>query len=127
MPEVTKPDLRHKSRHVMDGPSHAPQRAFYRAMGLKDEDFTKPLVGVATTWNEVTPCNITLRDQAGRVKEGIDANGGISREFTAISVSDGIAMGHEGMKASLVSREVIADSVELVMHAHQYDALVGRV
>ncbi|HEY9745901.1 MAG TPA: dihydroxy-acid dehydratase, partial [Oculatellaceae cyanobacterium] len=125
MAEVNNADLRHKSRHVMDGVSRAPQRAFYRAMGLQDEDFSKPLIGVATTWNEVTPCNITLREQAARVKEGIDSNGGISREFTAISVSDGIAMGHEGMKASLISREVIADSVELVMHAHQYDALVG--
>ncbi len=119
------PDLRHKSRHVLDGPSRAPHRAFYRAMGLGDEDFKKPLVGIASTWNEVTPCNTTLRDQAALVKEGVDANGGISREFTTISVSDGIAMGHEGMKASLISREVIADSVELVMHAHQYDALVG--
>jgi dihydroxy-acid dehydratase len=94
-------------------------------MGLKDEDFQKPLVGIATTWNEVTPCNITLRDQAAHIKRGVDANGGISREFNTIAVSDGIAMGHEGMKASLVSREVIADSIELVMHAHQYDALVG--
>lgn len=118
-------DLRHKSRHVMDGPNRAPHRAFYRAMGLQDEDFQKPLVGVATTWNEVTPCNITLRDQASHVKQAVDAAGGISREFNTISVSDGIAMGHEGMKASLVSREVIADSIELVMHAHQYDALVG--
>ncbi len=118
-------DLRHKSRHVMDGPARAPHRAFYRAMGLKDEDFSKPLVGIATTWSEVTPCNITLRDQAAHVKKAVDEHGGISREFNTISVSDGIAMGHEGMKASLVSREVIADSIELVMHAHQYDALVG--
>lgn len=118
-------DLRRKSRHVIDGPSRAPHRAFYRAMGLQDEDFTKPLVGVVSTWNEVTPCNITLRDQAGHVKAAVDSHGGISREFNTISVSDGIAMGHEGMKASLVSREVIADSIELVMHAHQYDALVG--
>ena len=122
---MSKPDLRQKSRHVMDGPARAPQRAFYRAMGLMDEDFDKPLVGVATTWNEVTPCNITLRDQAAHVKKAVDANGGISREFNTISVSDGIAMGHQGMKASLVSREAIADSIELVMHAHQYDALVG--
>ena len=118
-------DLRHKSRHVLDGPSRAPHRAFYRAMGLQDDDFNKPLVGIASTWNEVTPCNTTLRDQAGYVKEAVNAHGGIAREFTTISVSDGIAMGHEGMKASLISREVIADSVELVMHAHQYDALVG--
>lgn len=122
---MTTHDLRHKSRKVMDGVSRAPHRAFYRAMGLQDEDFNKPLVGVATTWNEVTPCNITLRDQAAHVKKAVDAAGGISREFNTISVSDGIAMGHEGMKASLISREVIADSIELVMHAHQYDALVG--
>ncbi len=122
---MSTPDLRHKSRHVMDGISRAPQRAFYRAMGLNDEDFGKPLVGVATTWNEVTPCNTTLQTQAGFVKEGVTQAGGLPREFTAISVSDGIAMGHEGMRASLVSRDVIADSVELVMHAHQYDALVG--
>lgn len=118
-------DLRHKSRHVLDGVARAPHRAFYRAMGLQDADFGKPLVGVASTWNEVTPCNITLRDQAARVKESVDRHGGVGREFTTISVSDGIAMGHDGMKASLISREVIADSVELVMHAHQYDALVG--
>lgn len=118
-------DLRHKSRHVLDGPSRAPHRAMYRAMGLVDEDFNKPLIGIASTWNEVTPCNTTLHDQAVHVKAAVEAKGGVPREFTAISVSDGIAMGHEGMKASLVSREVIADSVELVMHAHQYDALVG--
>jgi dihydroxy-acid dehydratase len=118
-------DLRHRSKETVDGPSRAPHRAFYRAMGLKDEDFQKPFIGVATTWNEVTPCNITLRDQAMRVKEGITQAGGLPREFTTISVSDGIAMGHEGMKASLVSREIIADSVELVMHAHRYDAWVG--
>lgn len=122
---MTPPDLRHKSRHVMDGISRAPQRAFYRAMGFADEDFEKPLVGVATTWNEVTPCNTTLQAQAAFVKEGVTGTGGVPREFTVISVSDGIAMGHEGMRASLISRDVIADSVELVMHAHQYDALVG--
>jgi len=118
-------DIRHKSRHVIDGVSRSPHRAFYRAMGLQDKDFNKPLVGVATTWNEVTPCNITLRDQAAHVKAAINNTGGVAREFTTISVSDGIAMGHEGMKASLISREAIADTVELVMHAHQYDALVG--
>jgi len=94
-------------------------------MGLQDEDFTKPLIGVATTWSEVTPCNMTLHDQAVIIKEAVSKSGGVPREFTTISVSDGIAMGHEGMKASLISREAIADSVELVMHGHQYDALVG--
>jgi len=118
-------DLRHKSKHIMDGIVHAPQRAFYRSMGLKDEDFKKPLIGVASTWNEVSPCNITLHDQAEHVKKAITDNGGVPREFVTIAVTDGIAMGHEGMKASLVSREAIADSVELVMLGHQYDALVG--
>jgi dihydroxy-acid dehydratase len=94
-------------------------------MGFGDADFNKPFVGVASTWNEVTPCNITLHDQALRVKEGVEQAGGKALEFTTIAVSDGIAMGHEGMKASLVSREIIADSVELVMHAHRYDAMVG--
>jgi dihydroxy-acid dehydratase len=122
---MTQADMRHKSRHVIDGVNRAPHRAFYRAMGLTDEDFKKPLVGVATTWSEVTPCNITLRDQAAIIKTAVTAAGGVPREFTTISVSDGIAMGHEGMKASLMSRETIADSVELVMHGHQYDALVG--
>jgi dihydroxy-acid dehydratase len=120
-----KADLRHRSRHVIDGINRAPHRAFYRAMGLQDEDFQKPLVGVATTWSEVTPCNMTLKDQAAIIKDAVSKSGGVPREFTTISVSDGIAMGHEGMKASLISREVIADSVELVMHGHQYDALVG--
>ncbi|MBX2860347.1 MAG: dihydroxy-acid dehydratase [Vampirovibrio sp.] len=117
--------LRSKSSKVLDGPAHAPHRAFYRAMGLNDGDFQKPLVGVATTWNEITPCNISLQDQAAVVKEAVWAEGGVPREFTTISVSDGIAMGHQGMKASLVSRDMVADSVELVMHGHQYDALVG--
>ncbi len=122
---MTQQDLRHRSRNTIEGPSRAPHRAFYRAMGMQDADFQKPLIGVASTWNEVTPCNMTLHDQAMRVKEGVLAQGGIPREFTAISVSDGIAMGHEGMKASLISRDIIADSVELVMHGHAYDALVG--
>jgi len=94
-------------------------------MGLKDEDFKKPLIGVASTWNEVSPCNITLHDQAEYVKKAITENGGVPREFVTIAVTDGIAMGHEGMHASLPSREAIADSVELVMLGHQYDALVG--
>jgi dihydroxy-acid dehydratase len=94
-------------------------------MGLGDADLQQPFVGVASTWGEVTPCSLTLHDQALRIKDAIRQNGGTPREFTTISVSDGIAMGHEGMKASLISREVIADSVELVMHAHGYDAWVG--
>jgi dihydroxy-acid dehydratase len=96
-----------------------------RAMGLTDEDFSKPFVGVASTWNEATPCNITLDRQAKAAKEGVRKGGGVPREFVTIAVSDGIAMGHEGMRASLISREVIADSVELMVHAHCYDAVVG--
>jgi dihydroxy-acid dehydratase len=96
-----------------------------RAMGLGDEDFKKPLVGVASTWNEATPCNITLDRQAKAAKRGVSEAGGTPREFVSIAVSDGIAMGHEGMKASLISREIIADSIELMMHAHRYDAFVG--
>lgn len=122
---ASKNPMRHMSADVLDGPNHAPHRAFYRAMGFEDADFEKPLVGVASTWSEVTPCNTSLKVQAERVKQGVSEAGGMPREFTTISVSDGIAMGHEGMKASLVSREVIADSVELVMHGHRYDALVG--
>jgi dihydroxy-acid dehydratase len=97
----------------------------YYAMGLKKEDIEKPFVGVATTWNEAAPCNITLSRQAQSVKKGVKAAGGTPREFTTITVTDGIAMGHAGMKSSLISREVIADSVELTMRGHCYDALVG--
>src|SRR6188472_628341 len=97
----------------------------YKAMGLKDQDLEKPLVGVSSTCNEATPCNIHLGKLAQYAKDGIKESGCTPREFTSIAVSDGIAMGHEGMKASLVSREVIADSIEIMMRAHQYDALVG--
>lgn len=113
------------SQEVTEGPSRAPARAFMRAMGLKDEDLARPLIGVASTWNEATPCNLTLDRQAKAAKEGISAGGGTPREFVTIAVSDGIAMGHAGMKCSLVSREVIADSIELMMRAHCYDGFVG--
>jgi len=116
---------RPRSSVVTDGPQRAPQRAFFRAMGLGDDEIKQPWVGVASTWNEATPCNITLDRQAKAVKEGVTSAGGTPREFVTIAVSDGIAMGHEGMKASLISREIIADSIELMMHAHGYDALVG--
>lgn len=109
----------------MDGPSRAPHRAMYKAMGLNDADLSKPMVGVSSTCNEATPCNIHLGQLAQFAKKGVKDCGCTPREFTAISVSDGIAMGHEGMKASLVSREVIADSIELMMRAHRYDGLVG--
>ena len=113
------------SRTVVDGPSRAPHRAMYKAMGLNDDDLSKPMVGVSSTCNEATPCNIHLGQLAQFAKKGVKDSGCTPREFTAISVSDGIAMGHEGMKASLVSREVIADSIELMMRAHRYDGLVG--
>ena len=113
------------SRAVVDGPSRAPHRAMYKAMGLNDSDLSKPMVGVSSTCNEATPCNIHLGQLAQFAKKGVKDCGCTPREFTAISVSDGIAMGHEGMKASLVSREVIADSIELMMRAHRYDGLVG--
>ncbi len=116
---------RPKSSIVTDGPNRAPQRAFFRAMGLTDAEIYKPWVGIASTWNEATPCNITLDRQAKAARQGVLEAGGNPREFVTIAVSDGIGMGHEGMKASLVSREVIADSIELMMHAHGYDALVG--
>ncbi|MDA0951240.1 MAG: dihydroxy-acid dehydratase [Proteobacteria bacterium] len=113
------------SRHVSVGPKSAPHRAFYYAMGMTDEEVAQPFIGVATTWNEAAPCNITLMRQAQAVKKGVKAAGGTPREFTTITVTDGIAMGHEGMKSSLISREVIADSVELTMRGHCYDGLVG--
>ena len=113
------------SRHVTIGPERAPHRAFLYAMGLTEDQINQPLVGVATTWNEAAPCNITLSRQAQAAKKGVAAAGGTPREFTTITVTDGIAMGHAGMKSSLVSREIIADSVELTMRGHCYDALVG--
>ena len=113
------------SRHVTVGPERAPHRSYLYAMGLGPEDIAKPFVGVATAWNEAAPCNISLHRQAQSVKRGVNAGGGTPREFTTITVTDGIAMGHAGMKSSLVSREIIADSVELTMRGHCYDALVG--
>src|SRR5271154_269560 len=113
------------SRHVTIGPERAPHRAFLYSMGLTDEQIAQPLVGVATTWNESAPCNISLSRQAQAAKKGVAAKAGTPREFTTITVTDGIAMGHEGMKSSLPSREVIADSVELTMRGHSYDALIG--
>lgn len=113
------------SRKTLEGPSRAPHRAMYKAMGLKDEDLDKPLIGVSSTCNEATPCNIHLGNLAQFAKKGVSESGCTPREFTTIAVSDGIAMGHQGMKASLVSREIIADSIEIMMRAHQYDGLVG--
>ncbi|TMJ01140.1 MAG: dihydroxy-acid dehydratase [Alphaproteobacteria bacterium] len=113
------------SRHVTEGPERAPHRSYYYAMGLTTEQIHQPFVGVATCWNEAAPCNIALMRQAQAVKKGVASAAGTPREFCTITVTDGIAMGHGGMKASLPSREVIADSVELTMRGHGYDALVG--
>jgi dihydroxy-acid dehydratase len=113
------------SRYVTEGAKSAPHRAYYYAMGLTEEEIHQPLVGVATCWNEAAPCNIALSRQAQAVKKGVSASKATPREFTTITVTDGIAMGHEGMRSSLASREVIADSVELTMRGHCYDALVG--
>jgi dihydroxy-acid dehydratase len=113
------------SRHVTVGPDRAPHRSYYYAMGLGEDEINQPFVGVATCWNEAAPCNIALSRQAQSVKRGVINAGGTPREFTTITVTDGIAMGHQGMKSSLVSREVIADSVELTMRGHSYDAIVG--
>jgi len=113
------------SRHVTEGPDRAPHRSYYYAMGLTEEQIAQPFVGVATCWNEAAPCNIALSRQAQSVKRGVAEAGGTPREFTTITVTDGIAMGHQGMKSSLVSRDCIADSVELTVRGHAYDALVG--
>lgn len=113
------------SRHVTEGPERAPHRSYLYAMGLTTEQIHQPLVGVATAWNEAAPCNISLMRQAQSVKKGVAANKGTPREFATITVTDGIAMGHAGMKSSLASRDVIADSVELTMRGHSYDALVA--
>src|SRR5215468_3017474 len=116
-----------QSRSTIEGPSRAPHRAMYKAMGLSDEDLERPLVGVSTTSNESTPCNVHLGRLAQYAKDGVKEVKCTPREFTTISVSDVISMGHEGMKCSLISREIIADSIELMVRAHKYDALVGIV
>ena len=113
------------SRHVSIGNTSAPHRAFYYAMGMTDEEIRQPFVGVVTTWNEAAPCNIALSRQAQAAKQGVREAGGTPREFTTITVTDGIAMGHDGMRSSLISREVIADSTELTVRGHSYDAIVG--
>ena len=113
------------SRHTTVGPDKAPQRSFYYAMNLTEKDIAKPFVGVVSTWNEAAPCNIALMRQTQSVKKGVRVLGGTPREFCTITVTDGIAMGHEGMKSSLISRDIIADSTELTVRGHCYDALVG--
>ena len=116
--------MKPRSREVTEGPERAPARAMLRAVGMTDADWDKPQVGVCSSWNEVTPCNLPLDRLAKRSKVGVRDAGGFPLEFCTIAVSDGISMGHEGMRASLVSREVIADSIETVMHAERLDALV---
>jgi dihydroxy-acid dehydratase len=118
------PDMKPRSRDVTDGMERAPNRAMLRAVGMTDDDWVKPQVGIASSWNEITPCNLSLKRLALKAKEGVYAAGGFPLEFGTISVSDGISMGHEGMRTSLVSREVIADSVETVMHAERLDGSV---
>jgi dihydroxy-acid dehydratase len=125
MPNTRWDKSRLPSRHVTEGPGRAPHRSYYYAMGLTQEEIDAPFVGVATCWNEAAPCNIALSRQAQSVKKGVSESGGTPREFTTITVTDGIAMGHQGMKSSLVSRDLIADSVELTVRGHAYDALVG--
>lgn len=121
----TKVDIKPRSRDVTDGPQKAPARAMLRAVGLTDDDWQKPQIGIASSWNEVTPCNLSLRRLAVAAKQGVQQAGGVALEFGTITVSDGISMGHEGMRASLVSREVITDSVETVIHAERFDGFVG--
>ena len=123
MSKINKKKL--PSRHTSLGPDRAPHRSFYYAMGETEQDVAKPFVGVVSTWNEAAPCNTALMRQAQSVKKGVKQFGGTPREFCTITVTDGIAMGHEGMKSSLISREIIADSAELTVRGHCYDALVG--
>src|SRR3984885_10278250 len=118
-------DLKHRSRGITDGRDRAPARSYLRAVGMTDEDMSKPMVGIANTWIETMPCNSHLRRLSAKVKEGIRAAGGTPMEFNTIAISDGETMGTEGMKASLVSREVIADSIELVGRGYMFDAMIA--
>src|SRR5213083_974650 len=120
-------DLKHRSRLITEGRDRAPARAMFKAIGFSDDDLRKPLIGVANTWIETMPCNFHLRRLAAKVKDGIRAAGGTPMEFNTIAISDGETMGTEGMKASLVSRELIADSIELVCRGQMFDAVVALV
>jgi dihydroxy-acid dehydratase len=124
-PPAVQIDVKPRSRDVTDGIQKAPARSMLRAVGMTDDDWGKPQIGLANAWNEVTPCNMTLRKLAQHAKAGVRAGGGFAMEFGTITVSDGISMGHEGMRASLVSREIICDSVETVVHAERMDGFVG--
>src|ERR1700730_16939133 len=125
MPDMPDIDMKPRSRDVTDGLEKAAARGMLRAVGMGDDDFAKPQIGVASSWNEITPCNLSLDRLADAAKEGVRAAGGYPLEFCTISVSDGISMGHDGMHASLVSREVICDSVETVVYAERMDGLVA--
>jgi dihydroxy-acid dehydratase len=118
-------DIRHRSRTLLDGPTRAPARSYFKAIGFDDEALSKPIIGVANTWIEAMPCNYHLRDLAERVKEGVRAAGGTPMEFNTVAISDGITMGTEGMKASLISREVVADSIELCGRGYMFDAVIA--
>src|SRR5687767_9622783 len=118
-------DPKHQSRQLTEGPARAPARAFLHGIGFDAEAMSKPIIGVASTWTETIPCNFGLRALAARVKDGIRAAGGTPMEFNTVAISDGITMGTSGMKTSLVSREVIADSIELVARGHMFDAIVA--
>src|SRR5690348_1856554 len=120
-------DLKHRSRTITEGRDRAGARAMLKAIGFSDEDLAKPLVGIANTWIETMPCNFHLRKLAERVKAGVREAGGTPMEFNTIAISDGVTMGTEGMKASLISREVIADSIELLGRGHMFDAMAAMV
>src|SRR6266699_5815637 len=120
-------DVKANSNILLSGRDRAPARSFYKGIGFTDEDLEKPIIGIANTWTETMPCNFNLRQLAVRIKEGVRAAGGTPMEFNTVAISDGITMGTEGMKASLVSRELIADSMELMARGHMFDALVTLV
>src|SRR5574341_1104116 len=120
-------DLKHNSRVITDGRNRAGARAMFKAIGFTDEDLARPIIGIANTWIETMPCNYNLRDLAVKVKEGVRAAGGTPMEFNTVAVSDGITMGTEGMKASLISREIIADSIELMGRGYFFDGIIALV
>src|SRR3982750_2016270 len=120
-------DIKANSSILLSGRDRAPARSFLKAIGYTDEDLKKPIVGIANTWTETMPCNFNLRQLAARIKEGVRKAGGTPMEFNTVAISDGITMGTEGMKASLVSRELIADSIELVARGHMFDAVIALV
>ncbi|HSD76956.1 MAG TPA: dihydroxy-acid dehydratase, partial [Solirubrobacteraceae bacterium] len=125
MSTETSFDVKHRSRALTEGPQRAAARAYLKGIGYDDEALSKPIIGVASTWTETMPCNFHLRALAAKIKDGVRAAGGTPMEFNTISVSDGVTMGTEGMKGPLISREIIADSIELVARSHMFDAVIG--